>query len=384
MNKISLPDNTSAVALSPEVLVRYLEGAGFERIELSLLQPARPFLAFSGENFRRRIYTVTDPDGAEFCLCPDLTIAASLDYLNSGKNGQLAKNCYLGTVYRYDGKSLVKNFQVGVESFGVAHAPALDAEMLARAIDSAKVYGLKNPQVRIGDVSLFATVIDALPIPQGWKRNLLKDFKRDGTLRNALTKLSATRRLPATEYMGVLSALKDSDSNAAQAFVTDLLSIAGITTVGGRSVEEIAERFLDQAGLSQTQKISEEQRRIIQSFVSISGAPDEASIKLRTFAVEVGLGIFRDIDLFEERVGFLETFGVPVDELQFSTSFTGGLDYYTGFVFGIYDSSKPAPRKLVSGGRYDSLLTRVDSNVSIPAIGFAVQVDRFTTIETTQ
>ena len=40
-----------------------------------------------------------------------------------------------------------------------------------------------------------------------------------------------------------------SDPKAAHALVTDLLSIAGITTVGGRTVGEIAERFLEQAAL---------------------------------------------------------------------------------------------------------------------------------------
>ena len=40
-----------------------------------------------------------------------------------------------------------------------------------------------------------------------------------------------------------------SDPKAAHALVTDLLSIAGINTVGGRTVGEIAERFLEQAAL---------------------------------------------------------------------------------------------------------------------------------------
>ena len=47
----------------------------------------------------------------------------------------------------------------------------------------------------------------------------------------------------------MLAALAGSDPKAAHALVTDLLSIAGITTVGGRTVGEIAERFLEQAAL---------------------------------------------------------------------------------------------------------------------------------------
>ena len=51
------------------------------------------------------------------------------------------------------------------------------------------------------------------------------------------------------EYQGVLAALAGSDPKAAHHLVTDLLSIAGIAAVGGRSVAEIAERFLEQAAL---------------------------------------------------------------------------------------------------------------------------------------
>jgi len=53
------------------------------------------------------------------------------------------------------------------------------------------------------------------------------------------------RRQQRPEYQGVLAALESSDPKAAHALVTDLLSIAGITTVGGRTVGEIAERFLE-------------------------------------------------------------------------------------------------------------------------------------------
>ena len=48
----------------------------------------------------------------------------------------------------------------------------------------------------------------------------------------------------------MLAALVGSDPKAAHALVTDLLSIAGITTVGGRTVDEIAYRFLEQSALA--------------------------------------------------------------------------------------------------------------------------------------
>jgi len=48
-----------------------------------------------------------------------------------------------------------------------------------------------------------------------------------------------------------LAALTKVDPSDARRLVEDLLSIAGITAVGGRSAAEIAERFLDQATLAE-------------------------------------------------------------------------------------------------------------------------------------
>ena len=48
----------------------------------------------------------------------------------------------------------------------------------------------------------------------------------------------------------MLAALAAVDAAGAKKLVEDMLSIAGISTVGGRSAGEIAERFLEQATLA--------------------------------------------------------------------------------------------------------------------------------------
>ena len=72
----------------------------------------------------------------------------------------------------------------------------------------------------------------------------------------------------------------------AHALVTDLLSIAGITAVGGRSVGEIAERFLEQAALGAANTLPRETRALIERFLAIAGDPDEAAAELRALAAE--------------------------------------------------------------------------------------------------
>ena len=82
------------------------------------------------------------------------------------------------------------------------------------------------------------------------------------------------------------------------------------------------------------------------------------------------------LDLFESRTGFLAARGVDVGRIRFSTAFGRGLDYYTGVVFELHDPGARVKGQLVAGGRYDGLLGRLGSPTPIPAVGFAVWVDR--------
>jgi len=90
---------------------------------------------------------------------------------------------------------------------------------------------------------LFSALVTALDLAPAWKRRLIKDFNHKSSLAHDLDRLSISPSHARPEYQGVLAALAGSDPKAAHALVTDLLSIAGITAVGGRSVGEIADRF---------------------------------------------------------------------------------------------------------------------------------------------
>ncbi len=48
--------------------------------------------------------------------------------------------------------------------------------------------------------------------------------------------------------------------------MADLLSIAGITAVGGRSVGEIADRFLGQVAQGAAPDFGDERRRVLDAF----------------------------------------------------------------------------------------------------------------------
>jgi ATP phosphoribosyltransferase regulatory subunit len=359
-----------------EALVASYERAGYRRVLPAMLQPAEPFLDLSGEDIRKRMFLTLDPQGQELCLRPDLTIPVSRDYLASPAAGSAQGYCYLGPVFRHAPGGQGEFLQAGIESFGRPDTAAADAEMLALGLEATAHYGQDAPEVRVGDIAVFAALIGALQLAPAWKRRLIKDFNHKTSLAHDLDRLTIRASHTRAEYQGVLAALAGSDPKAAHALVTDLLSIAGINAVGGRSVSEIADRFLEQSALGAQTTLPRETRALIERFLAIGGEPDEAAAELRSFARDARVDLNEALDRFESRTGFLAARGIDVRRIHFSTAFGRGLDYYTGFVFELHDSGPVENGPLVAGGRYDGLLARLGSPSPIPAVGFAAWIER--------
>jgi ATP phosphoribosyltransferase regulatory subunit len=352
--------------------------AGYVRSEPAILQPAEPFLDLSGEDIRKSLYLTTDASGEELCLRPDLTIPVARDYLASGDVGKPVGYSYLGPVFRYRGGRPSEFLQAGIESFGRQDRAAADAEMLALALEAVAAFGVSDVETRTGDVALFNALIDALDLYPVWRRRLIKDFNRKVSLEQDLERLTIASAASRNEYEGVLAALAGSDRKAALALVTDLMSIAGTTNVGGRTVAEIADRFLEQSTLKGG-ALPRDALNLIKRFLAISGEPDEAIAQLRALAADAKLDIGGAIDELESRVGFMAARGIDIGKTRFSTSFGRGVDYYTGFEFELHQTGNGV-EPLVAGGRYDGLMTRLGAATPIAAVGFSVWVEALTKI----
>jgi ATP phosphoribosyltransferase regulatory subunit len=174
----------------------------------------------------------------------------------------------------------------------------------------------------------------------------------------------------------VLAALESADHAGAKALVEDLLAIAGIETVGGRSAGEIADRFLEQASLRSGEPIAAEKRAVLEAFLAISGDPDEAAIALRRLAQSARLDLAAALDAFEMRNGFIAARGARIENIRFSAAFVRDFDYYTGFVFEAHDPATPGAKTALAGGRYDGLARRLGAGADIPAVGAAITLDR--------
>lgn len=372
MSQTSAASATGSAAQA-EALLQTFARAGYTHARPRILQPAEPFLDLSGEDIRKSLYLTTDVTGEELCLRPDLTIPVARDYLASPRAGSPAGFYYLGPVFRYRGGSASEFNQAGVESFGRQDRPAADAEMLALGVEAASAFGVTNVDIRTGDVALFAALIDALDLYPVWKRRLIKDFNRKISLAQDLQRLTLETGQTRNEYEGVLAALAGSDRKAALALVTDLMSIAGTSNVGGRTVSEIADRFLEQSTLKGG-ALPRDALQLIERFLGIAGEPDDAAKQLRKLASDAKLDLNAAIDQFESRTKFMAARGIDTRSIRFSTAFGRGLDYYTGFEFELHAKGNGV-EPLVGGGRYDGLLTRLGAREPIPAVGFSIWIE---------
>lgn len=370
-------------------LVARLVRAGFHRAEVAVLQPADPFLELSGEDIRRRLFLTTDEDGAELCLRPEFTIPAALAYLKSGVVGRRVDQVFFGPVFRHRPGETGEFMQASLESIGRTDREAADADILAETYGAvSEAVGPERLAITIGDLGLFAGVLNALALDAATSRRLALALG-EGRLATLIdpARLAERKAEPRglARYSGVLDALKGADPSEAKAFVKDLLSMAGITATGGRSAEDIAGRFLERAR-EDAQTLGAEQAEILRRFISIEGNPDDVATGLRALSQEASLGLDVALDRFESRTGFLDARGLPLDQIKASAGFSRSMDYYSGFVFDIRLAAR-SDRPLAAGGRYDRLFERLGHAVSgqqVPAIGAAIWADRLTAAETSK
>ena len=355
---------------SLSALTALFERDGYVRVEPPILQPSDVFIDLSGEDIRRRMFATQDADGHELCLRPDYTIPVCRWHLDEGAAAP-AGYSYLGPVFRLRRGETGEFLQAGIESVGRPDRSAADAEVLSLALEGLAMFGI-SPLVKLGDMGLLGAVIDALGIAPAMKRRVMRAIVSGRGL-DDFGEADAGPGL--TEHAGLLAAIEGQDARAVRAFVEDIISIAGIARVGGRSAGEIAERFLARAA-NPSGALPEEARQVLRRYLGIAGDPDSAASIIRALGRDAGLDIGAALDAFEERTGFMATLGLDVSTFDFAADFARNLDYYTGVIFEIRDARLPDGQLVVGGGRYDRLLQHLGAAGAIPAVGCSFWLDR--------
>jgi ATP phosphoribosyltransferase regulatory subunit len=144
----------------------------------------------------------------------------------------------------------------------------------------------------------------------------------------------------------------------------------------GRSIKEITERLMKKSKEINTEPLSRSTANLIRDFLSISDTPSKAIKKLKSISKNIDSKLDSKIDIMNERVDKMMNLKIDLKDSIFSLEKGRTVEYYTGFLF---DYSCPIlgdKSNVGGGGRYDDLIKSVSSNVDIPAVGAALNLER--------
>lgn len=337
------------------------EKAGCQRLETPILQPADVFLDRSGDAIRRRLFMLTDPAGREYCLRPELTIPIARALIAEGKTR--ARVWSEGRIFRFGGDNGGEFTQTGIEFFGGEDANTDDAEVFT-LIRAACGQG----DVRLGDLGILQAVLDAVDLPGAWRARLRRHFWHADVFQDLLARLKGEGKPIEDENAGLLASIASLSETEATRAVHDILKLADIRPVGGRSVEEITARFLEKAQDAGKEVQAPDVAAALEAFLAIEVSADRAAEEIRQLAAQFGLDLERALERLEGRHAALARLGLDLTQARFAAAFGRELEYYTGFVFEIHQGG----RKVAGGGRYDGLLEQLGAAEATTAVGGAI------------
>ena len=114
-----------------------------------------------------------------------------------------------------------------------------------------------------------------------------------------------------------------------------------------------------------------DQRAALEDFLALDVKLGQAPDALGRFCSAHGLSMPGSV---EALAALVEGLDESAEDAVYRASFGRRLDYYTGLVFEIF--RKGGTKPVIGGGRYDRLMTLLGAPTELPAVGFAIWVDR--------
>jgi ATP phosphoribosyltransferase regulatory subunit len=370
-----------ALEAQARVLMAAFIKAGHEAVAPAMIQPAGVYLDVIGEELRGRTYVFTDPDGAELCLRPDLTVpTCRLHIERGGAASGTARYCYNGAAFRFqphggDATHLREFRQAGIESFGDADREGAEARTLALVVEALRAAGLEDFTLRLGDLGLFDALIARIDMPDRWRHRLRHAFWRRHTFRAEVQRLArgpggVAKAVPP----GLMKAIA-AKPDEAERLVLEHLEAQSTPPVGARTPAEIAAVLADIAADTVARPLPRASAALIESYAAISGPAPRVAGDIARLMREAKIDLGPALASFEKRLSFIAAAGIDLGRATFSAEFGRHLHYYTGLVFEISAPALGVKSPIAGGGRYDNLMRAV-GGPDCPAVGAAIHTER--------
>ena len=343
-----------------------------ERVDTPIIQPAEPFLDIAGEDLRRRIFLTESERGESLCLRPEFTIPVCRRHIEKA-TGTPKRYAYLGTVFRQRREGENEFYQAGIEDLGDKDVASADARVVADALAClGKILPARAFAVTMGDQAVFEAVVAALGLPVGWQRRLIRAFGQTELLEKMIARLAKPEAM-AGLTPEVETLLDKGDDAALEALITARMDETGYLTNASRSPADIVRRLKEKRLLAAA-SLDAGKLDTLKEFLSLNVSLRYAPGVLADFAKAANLPLNAAITGFDARVAAFANAGAPLADITWRAAFGRPLDYYTGLVFEI--TARGDHAVLAGGGRYDRMLTLLGATDHIPAVGFALWLDR--------
>jgi ATP phosphoribosyltransferase regulatory subunit len=344
-------------------LVRLVESRTVTRVTPPLLLPAGPFFDLAGEEFGRNLLLTTAANGVEYCLRPDFTLPIAQAYLDDGLVGVPAAYTYLGTIFRQANGMPVEHEQAGLELLGQADAGQALDQVLTFARWALAIYDVTAPNVRLGGVGLFEQFLEMAEVPPAWQSRIRHRFGHPEALGRLMDRLAAPQETPRGQA-------PDGRETVIE-IITDAMLSGGLSLIGSRTPEEIADRYLEKQALDAA-PIPPETVKLLQDYLSTADSAHIALDRIGNLCRAYGFDFEEPLFEVRNHAAALAALS-PKADVIFDASFSPRLDYYTGIVFEMTGRDGSI---LASGGEYDRLLDRLGAQQPVTASGCALWTER--------
>ena len=365
-----------------DALGAYYASRGYAPIDTPIVEDAELFVRKSGGELSGMLYTFDDPGGNRVSLRPEFTPSVIRHYIEQASElGTPARLRYCGPVFRYhslDAGDLRQFTQVGTELIGQSGSDA-DAEILSIACGGVEDLGLSGWTVRIGDTGLLNRVLDAHGLSDATKGFVfahLDELKTGSTSVDDLVALADEMGLIRAQGEGNLAPVAtENGAEVTRKFVRDMLSDSVSSPVGRRTTEQIVERLLRKLQRADSPDKLAAALALVADLSKVSGAPDETLPTVEEFLRSHGADLLM-VDGLRAFLDVLPGQGVPLSSITLDLAFVPGIAYYTGIVFEISCDGGDGPITVGGGGRYDGLVKALGGDEDVPAMGFALRLDK--------
>lgn len=300
---------------------KVFEHYGFSPLQTPALEYAEILLGKYGADAERLLYRFTDNGGRDVCLRYDLTVPLARVAAQYPNLPSPLKRYQIAPVWRAEKPArgrFREFFQCDVDIVG-STSLAADAECVAVDNDLLDALGVTHFQININNRKILT--------------GLLESLRQDGADRQAEHSI--------------------------------LRSIDKLPAMGEEAVRRLLaeENQLEQASIDH-----------VFAFLGIAGSNDQmlAGAGKLVGASEVGC---QGVEELRQVVAYAVALGVPADRIHVDFSIARGLDYYTGSVFETFLLDLPGFGSVMSGGRYDDLISTFLGR-EMPAVGISMGMDR--------